>query len=382
MSGLYIHVPFCASRCAYCGFYSTTKLHLRDPYVDALCREMDFRKHYLDDNSDGCGAASHIINIIKTVYLGGGTPSQLSPRHLEKILRHVDNTFDCEWQEVTIEANPDDLTREYAATLKSLGVNRVSMGAQTFDDNRLRLLRRRHTSGQVCSAVDILRSVGIGNISIDLMFGFPEESVESWVDDVERALSLGVNHVSAYSLMYEEGTPLGRMLEAGKIKEVDEEVSVEMYGKLLELMEKAGFQHYEISNFARSGFHSAHNSSYWQDVPYIGIGAAAHSYDLQSRQWNVSDIERYIASVENGIVPATIELIDEDTHYDDLVTTTLRTCEGLNVARLKPKYQEHIVAAAKKYIADGMMEWRNGSLRLSKKGLYVSDMIMSDLMIV
>lgn len=377
MAGLYVHIPFCATRCSYCGFYSTTKLDLQDRYVDSLCREIALRKEYLSSYSTDSKAAN---TIIRTIYIGGGTPSQLSRYSLEKLFHAIDTYLECSPEEVTMEVNPDDVTNDLAETISSLHINRVSMGAQTFDDNRLKFLNRRHKSFQVERAIDILHEHGVGNISIDLMFGFPGQTCDSWKEDVRRAISLDIQHISAYSLMYEEGTRLYRMLKENMIKEIDEEVSLNMYNELINILCGAGYEHYEISNFAKKGYRALHNSSYWHDIPYLGIGAAAHSYNIKSRQWNVSDINKYIESISHDTVPFTFESIDADTHYNDIVTTELRTSEGIDLSRLADKYVQYIVKQAARHVADKTVDINDGHLKLTREGLYISDMIMSDLM--
>lgn len=377
MAGLYVHIPFCATRCSYCGFYSTTKLDLQDRYVDSLCREIALRKEYLSSYSTDSKAAN---TIIRTIYIGGGTPSQLSRYSLEKLFHAIDTYLECSPEEVTMEVNPDDVTNDLAETISALHINRVSMGAQTFDDNRLKFLNRRHKSFQVERAIDILHEHGVGNISIDLMFGFPGQTCDSWKEDVRRAISLDIQHISAYSLMYEEGTRLYRMLKENMIKEIDEEVSLNMYNELINILCGAGYEHYEISNFAKKGYKALHNSSYWHDIPYLGIGAAAHSYNIKSRQWNVSDINKYIESISHDTVPFTFESIDADTHYNDIVTTELRTSEGIDLSRLADKYVQYIVKQAARHVADKTVDINDGHLKLTREGLYISDMIMSDLM--
>ena len=374
MSGIYAHIPFCRSRCIYCGFYSTTRLDLRTRYVRALCREMELRKGYIG------GTAG-------TIYLGGGTPSQLDPADLGRLLAYIYKVYRiADDAEVTIECNPDDVTPGFTDALKSMPVNRVSMGVQTFSDARLRFLRRRHNAEEAVQAVTRLRRAGIGNISIDLMFGFPGETMQDWQADVDRALSLAPEHISAYSLMYEEGTALQRMLEQGEVKEVDEELSLAMYDALTDRLARAGYEHYEISNFARPGFRSRHNSSYWHQEPYIGLGAAAHSFDLRSRQWNTADIEAYISAIEKGRIPMEREPLDARTTYNDIVTTALRTSDGIPLerltARLGAAFTEYLTKEAAPYIARGLMEQRGGNLRLTRRGIYISDAIMSDLMMV
>lgn len=377
MAGLYVHIPFCATRCSYCGFYSTTKLDLQDRYVDSLCREIALRKEYLSSYSTDSKAAN---TIVRTIYIGGGTPSQLSRYSLEKLFHAIDTYLECSPEEVTMEVNPDDVTNDLAETISALHINRVSVGAQTFDDNRLKFLNRRHKSFQVERAIDILHEHGVGNISIDLMFGFPGQTCDSWKEDVRRAISLDIQHISAYSLMYEEGTRLYRMLKENMIKEIDEEVSLNMYNELINILCGAGYEHYEISNFAKKGYRALHNSSYWHDIPYLGIGAAAHSYNIKSRQWNVSDINKYIESISHDTVPFTFESIDADTHYNDIVTTELRTSEGIDLSRLADKYVQYIVKQAARHVADKTVDINDGHLKLTREGLYISDMIMSDLM--
>ena len=361
MAGLYIHIPFCKSRCIYCAFYSTTSHELRQRYVDAVCREWQLRSRELSAP-------------VTTVYLGGGTPSQLTPQQLQQLLTALPPSA----PEVTVEANPDDITVKYAAILSQLGINRVSMGAQTFDDRRLRFLHRRHTSAQVAQAVQHLREAGIRNISIDLMYGFPDETLEDWERDIDAALALNVEHISAYCLTVEEGTALYRM----NVETVGEELEREMYYLLKDKLEAAGYEHYEISNFARPGYRSRHNSSYWQDVPYIGLGAAAHSYDGKRRSWNVADIRQYIAAVERGERPYEEETLDEDTWYNDRITTALRTREGLDLTALPEKYRRYCLKEARRYIEQRWLAERDGHLALTRDGLFVSDDIMSSLIYI
>lgn len=368
-AGLYVHIPFCASRCVYCGFYSITSLSLRQRYVDDLCREMRMLTFKPK---------------ISTIYLGGGTPSQLTHEELNRLFTYIYNVYDVAPDaEVTMECNPDDI---HAGMFNGLPVNRVSMGAQTFSDARLRFLRRRHTAKEVDRAVDTLRHDGIGNISIDLMFGFPDETLDDWKRDVAHAISLRPEHVSAYGLMFEEGTPLYRMLEEGKVKEIDEELSLRMYSELVDTLGAAGYEHYEISNFARfdgervSKWRSRHNSSYWHDIPYIGIGAGAHSYYQATRHWNPDNIIMYMDAIEHGRLPYEEEKIDSDTHYDDIVMTALRTREGICLDRLDSSHRAFLLANAKAFVDSGLLTLENGHLRLTREGINVSNRIMSDLM--
>ena len=372
MAGIYIHIPFCKSRCIYCGFYSTTAIELRQRYVDAMCEEVRGKRDEVRGER------------IKTIYLGGGTPSQLTIPQLRQIFLYINKVNHLRGRlEVTLEMNPDDVTVEYAAALPQLGINRVSMGAQTFDDNRLRFLNRRHTAAQVPTAVSILREAGIANISIDLMYGFPGETLDDWQRDIDAAIALDVEHISAYCLMVEEGTKLHEL----RNKEIelrnafpDEELERQMYEMLMDKLTAAGYEHYEISNFAHPGYRSRHNSSYWTDVPYIGIGAAAHSYDGRQRRWNVSDLMTYINGIESGKPVFEFEDIDADTRYNDRVMLSLRTKEGLDLLTLSEAERDYLLPLAKKYLDEGLLTRADNHLRLSRKGLFVSDMIMSDLM--
>ncbi len=316
-----------------------------------------------------------------TVYIGGGTPSQLSAQQLHQLFRHLGNTYDISAQaEITMECNPDDITEAFAATLSALPVNRVSMGVQTFDDHRLRFLRRRHTAAQIPIAVERLREAGIRNISVDLMFAFPNETIADWHHDIEAAVALDVEHLSAYSLMYEEGTVLHTLLEQGQVGEADEEVARQMFSDLMDRLADAGYEHYEISNFAKHTFRSRHNSSYWQGVPYLGLGAAAHSYDGRHRRWNIDDVEQYIEGIENGCPVVGAETLDDDTRYNEQIMTALRTFEGLALDRLQESYRDYCLSQARPFIDDRLLTLQAGRLRLSRRGIFVSNMIMSSLM--
>ena len=372
MIGIYIHIPFCRSRCIYCGFYSTTSLELRQRYVETVVKEIGIR-------SQETG--------VRSIYLGGGTPSQLTIPQLQQIFDaiYIYNKVEKD-AEVTIEVNPDDVTETFAEGLATLPVNRVSMGAQTFDDVRLKFLHRRHTSSQVRKAVSLLRSAGISNISVDLMYGFPNETISDWEGDIDAAIALDVEHLSAYCLTIEEGTELWRWLSQKKGNpscEIlpDEELERAMYEMLIDKSEAAGFEHYEISNFAKPGLYSRHNSSYWDGTPYLGIGAAAHSYDGNARSWNIADIHQYIEGMEDGKRIFESETLDADTRYNDMVTVALRTRDGLDLKRLSEDYRDYCLRNAQRFLDDGQLQVTQAqTLTLTRKGLFVSDMIMSELM--
>jgi oxygen-independent coproporphyrinogen-3 oxidase len=374
MAGLYIHIPFCASRCIYCGFYSTTRLDLRQQYVDALIRELVEvgKSKMLKDDS------------ISTVYLGGGTPSQLTIPQLRQLFDaiYIYNKVES-GAEVTIEMNPDDVSVPYADTLRQLGINRVSMGAQTFDDERLRWLNRRHTVAQVGQAVTILRAAGIRNISIDLMYGFPDETIDDFVRDIDEAIKLDVEHISAYCLMIEEGTELYRRYGDKRVREYDdskEETERKMYELLIDKLTAAGYEHYEISNFARPSFRSRHNSSYWTGVPYIGLGAAAHSFDGHLRSWNVSDIRQYIAAVNRDERLNEEEVLSATDFYNERVMLGLRTCEGVDLSALSDDERNYCIQEAQPFLSDDILLLTDNRLVLTRKGLFVSDYVISSLM--
>ena len=322
MAGIYLHIPFCKRRCIYCDFFSTTENDKKSTYVQALSKELELRKAYLDGE------------IIDTIYFGGGTPSQLEGKDFIQLFETIYKIYTVNPEaEITIEANPDDLTPEYIAMLRTLPFNRLSMGIQTFKEDTLRLLHRRHTAAQAQQAYQHCREAGFQNISIDLMYGLPGETLEDWQKDLQTALQMHPEHISAYHLIYEEGTPLWNLKEAHQVEETDEDLSVSFIQGLIHTLKSNGYEHYEISNFARPGYRSRHNSSYWHQVPYIGLGAAAHSFDLNSRQWNVADLKLYIEEINNGIIPMEREELDSDTTFNDIITTALRTSDGIDLKR-------------------------------------------------
>lgn len=368
MAGIYVHIPFCKSRCIYCGFFSTTTLQKRGQYVDALCDELQRRKSFLHGEP------------IETIYFGGGTPSLLAVAYVEKVLRHIYNIYNVhENAEITLEGNPDDLSPNHLKALYSIGINRLSIGVQTFSDARLKLLNRRHTAIQAIQAIENAQQAGFSNISIDLMFGFPTQTLPEWEQDVQQALSLGVQHLSAYSLMYEEGTRLEQMLDTGEIEEIDEEASLRMYEHLIDATTQAGFKHYEISNFALPRMQSRHNSNYWHSVPYLGVGAGAHSYDGHDRCFNLDSLDDYFA----GSTPV-FEHLTEAERYDEFVFTGLRTSSGINLSELEKRfgstYKDYCLANASKHISTGCLIHADGIIKLSRKGLFISNDVMSDLM--
>ncbi|WP_306571002.1 radical SAM family heme chaperone HemW [Hoylesella nanceiensis] len=376
MAGLYLHVPFCSSKCSYCAFYSVTNNQLKQDYIEAVCKELYLRKHFFQD--------IHLKNnqfdpVVNTVYFGGGTPSCLDESNFEKIFNAIYDCFGSSFEEVTIECNPDDITLPYAKTLKKYA-NRISLGIQTFNNDQLKLINRRHNAEEAINAVNIIKEVGISNISIDLIFGFPKETLADWLFDINQAIKLDVQHVSAYSLMFEEGTKLYHLLQKEEIEQISEDLSVEMYDVLIDKLSEAGLVQYEISNFAKPGFESRHNSSYWNETPYLGVGPSAHSYNLSTRSWNVSNVSQYVKSISKGILPLEEEQIDEITRYNDLITTALRTKEGIYLNALQEDYAQYLLEQSSEFIKEGtMIKTSDNRLALTRKGYYISDAIMAEL---
>ena len=373
MAGIYIHVPFCKTRCAYCDFFSTTLHDMKSRYVDALCQELVMRRNYLHDAP------------IDTLYFGGGTPSQLSESDFHSIFNQIEKVYGLEaCEEITLEANPDDLTDDYVEMLTTLPFNRISMGIQTFHEPTLQLIGRRHTAQEAIEAVRRCQQQGFTNISIDLIYGLPGETLEQWKEDLLMAFSLKVQHISAYHLTYEQGTRLWQMLQRKEICEVDEDTSVELFRILCKEMQKTGYEHYEISNFALPGYRSRHNSAYWHEVPYLGCGPGAHSFDGDSREWNVSSLPKYIEALEQGQRNYEQETLDKDTRYNEFIMTRLRTCEGFSLNDLQQRfgqaYHDYCLHLATPYMRQGLLLQKENTLRLSREGIFVSDDIISDLM--
>lgn len=375
MAGIYIHIPFCKQRCNYCAFYSSTLYNIKEEYADAVCKELLMRKEYIKGEE------------INTIYFGGGTPSTLPITLLQKICDTIYKNYSvCSNAEVTIECNPDDLTEEFLAVLRQLPFNRISMGVQSFSDRQLKRLGRRHNAEKARRAVGNARAAGYKNISIDLMFALPGSTTEEWEESINEAISLNPEHISAYNLMYEEDTPLHRALQRGDFEELSEEENVEQFRMLIKRMKEAGYCHYEISNFAKPGYESRHNSSYWNDTAYIGCGAAAHSYNGDSREWNISDIKEYIKGIENNNRNYEIEHLTEEERYNDAILTRLRTSDGIPLAWIKNKFSQrlnsYMLNAAKKHIEYGNIKKTDETLSLTEKGIFISDAVIRDLIYV
>lgn len=373
MAGLYIHVPFCVKRCLYCDFYSNTDMGYKSRYIDALVHELELRKDYLGGEPLG------------TIYFGGGTPSRLQADDFERIFEAIYrwcNVSDS--PEITLEANPDDMTQEYVASLRTFPFNRISMGVQSFKEEDLRFLNRRHDSRQAVRAVELCKENDFSNISIDLIYGLPGQTPKEWATNLDQAISLDIPHISAYHLIYEEGTALYKLKEAGRITPVDEEVSLTLFTTLIECLKAAGYLHYEISNFAKPGMISRHNSAYWTGKKYLGLGPSAHSYNGESREWNISSLPVYIQSIESGKVEKGVEALSTNTRYNDFIITRLRTMWGIRLTDVQTMFGDdflyYLHKQAEGYLRRGLLVKEGDVIRLSRDGIFVSDGIMSDLL--
>lgn len=365
---IYIHIPYCHRKCTYCAFYSAVTAGEKQPYVDALCRELALRKD----------AMPHPL---RTVYFGGGTPTILSVSQLAQVVEAIRRHYDTSaLEEVTIEANPEDLTPDYLRGLAELHFfNRISIGIQSFSDEDLRVLNRRHDSAQAFAAVRNAYEAGFDNISIDLIYGLPQQSVEAWRENLRKVELLPVSHFSAYALTVEEGTMLHRQIENGRVMPAAEEVVLAQYEALLSWARSQGFEQYEVSNFCRQGCRSRHNSRYWDRTPYLGIGAAAHSFSGTERRWNVADADEYVASANRGDVAHECEAITPVDAHNEYVMTALRTTAGIEKRLVQPRFAQSLQEKMAKYISAGLIEDSPQFFRPTQEGLLHADGIAAEL---
>lgn len=373
MSMIYLHVPFCTSRCIYCDFYSTTQsATVRHEYVNAACAELANRKDYLADR------------LIQSIYFGGGTPSQLQIKEIAILLDSINKHYDIDTNaEITLEANPDDVTPDFAHNLRNLGFNRVSLGVQSFNDRILKMLNRRHDAATAQYAVHTLQQAGLDNISIDLIYGLPTQLLQDFSSDLQKAFSLPIKHLSTYALSIEQGTLLQRKIQSNELAETDEDTFIAEYEIMMQQAHAHGFEHYEISNFALPGFESRHNSGYWNNTPYLGIGPGAHSFNgTDERQYNEPNLGKYISAA--GLPPHTIEHLTLSDQFDEQVFTSLRTRKGLSLKTMEKRFGEawleDLKRAAQKHISSGSLTFNNNTLCLTRKGFMTSNDIISDLM--
>lgn len=375
MAGVYLHIPFCKNKCAYCDFYSVATVQNKEQFVKAICKEIELRKKYLSNDT------------VQTIYFGGGTPSMLDLKEIDQIINALNKNFTIEKNnEITLEANPDDLKKEYLRGLKSIGVNRLSLGIQSFIPEDLLLMRRRHTVNQAVNSVKTAQDQGFENISVDLIYGLPNLSMQNWQQNIEKAISLNIQHISAYHLTIEPKTLFYKYYQNGKINLPSENESLDQFNKLKELTAKNGFVHYEISNFAKDGSISLHNTNYWMDVKYLGLGPSAHSYNLTTREWNISNIRAYMDGIFQGRPAKETEILSKNEKYNDFVITSLRTMWGLNTEKLEKNfgkaYLNDFIKKSKKYVDQNLMKNEKQNYFLTEKGIFISDHIIENFLIV
>ncbi len=362
MAGIYVHVPFCHAKCAYCDFYSVAAVRHADAYVDAVIREYAMRHHELGDCK------------VSTLYFGGGTPSVLTA---EQIRRLSDTLINPGIEEFTIEVNPEDVSEANAAAWRKAGINRVSMGVQSLVDAELRIINRRHTAADALKAVSILGEAGFSNISLDLIYGLPGQTAESFMKSVDGCVSSGITHLSAYILSYEPKTLLMRKLERGEVEEASGETIEEMYGLLCAYMSDAGYEHYEISNFALPGMRSRHNSAYWDLTPYLGLGPAAHSLGADGvRRYHEPDIKSYLIYPEL----VTVDAESDNERMNDLIMISLRRPEGLYLSALPVNKTEEVLEAAGAHLDNGNLIMADGCLRIPESRWLRTDSVVRDLL--
>lgn len=375
MAGIYIHVPFCVTRCAYCDFYSNTDKTLLERFIENLCKEIIHERDFIKNRQ------------IKTIYFGGGTPSLLSKTHFERIFSTIEMYYDItDCEEITLECNPDDLTESYLSELSTLSFNRLSIGIQSFNDDELKLMNRRHSAAQAIDAVKRCQSAGFENISVDLIYGLPSQDVESFKSSINQAISLNIQHISAYHLTYEKGTVFYAQLKNKTLIPIDENSSNDYFILLRKALSAVGFEAYEISNFSKKGFRSKHNSSYWKGIPYFGFGPSAHSYNGEIRRWNVASINEYLLKIEADECHYELEHLSTNDVYNELIMTSLRTIEGCDLNQLKfsfgDKKHTYLLSQSKSYIARNLLQINDNRLSLTESGIMLSDGIIADLMSV
>ncbi|NQU53372.1 MAG: radical SAM family heme chaperone HemW [Bacteroidetes bacterium] len=375
MSGIYIHIPFCRQKCYYCDFYKTVNTSLTDKFLSALKKEVQQRKNYLGNEP------------IETIYFGGGTPSVLKENELQDILSFLNQEFKVLPNvEITFEANPDDLSESYLKGIYNAGVNRLSIGIQSFQDEYLKKMNRRHNAKQAVESIENAVKIGIKNISADLIYGLPNLTDNDWKASLNQVFQLPVQHLSAYHLTYHEGTAFYTWLKKGTLKELKEADSISQFNLLVEATKKNGFQQYEISNFAKEEMYSKHNTSYWMGKKYLGLGPSAHSFNGDSRRWNVSHVESYIKALDKNQSYFEEEILGANEKYNEYILTRIRTIWGVSINYIQSNFGEekatHFLKNIEKYKGTELLIHKNDIFTLSRKGLFISDEIMADLMII
>ncbi len=372
MAGIYIHIPFCRHKCNYCNFYSLASTRYIGQVSNAIISELHQRKNYLQDKN------------IETIYFGGGTPSMLESADIESIISNIYKIYNLDSSpEITLEANPDDLAPEKLNALKKAGINRLSIGIQSFRAGDLEFLSRTHTARQVTQCIIDSQQAGFHNLSIDLIYGIPSLTDHGWQENLEKAFSFGIPHISAYSLTVEAKTPLEVMIRKGKINPVDENLSVSHYNITTRMMHQRGYEHYEISNFCLPGDYSRHNTAYWQGKHYLGVGPSAHSYNGVSRQWNVANLIKYIDSAAAGVVESEMEFLNQVTQLNEYIMTSLRTMWGCDLVEVRRRFgsenAEKLLGNALGYIESHQMIYVEDKLILTPEGRLFTDGISAAL---
>lgn len=369
MAGIYIHIPFCKQACYYCDFHFSTNHHLTDKLSKAIADELTLQNEYLG-NVD-----------VDSIYFGGGTPSLLSPQNLDTIIHALQKNFNLvHLHEFTVEANPDDLTNEKLTYLKSAGVNRLSIGIQSFNDSILKFLNRAHSAAQIVESFSLCRARGFENISLDLIFAIPGQDHEDWKLNILKAIEMQPQHISAYSLTIEEKTVFGRWQKSGKLSPANEEFSARQFEILMTEMDGAGYEQYEISNFCRPGYRSRHNSSYWCGEHYLGVGPSAHSFNGHTRQYNIANNHLYLSAILQGKVPCETEVLSTANQVNEFIFTSLRTAEGCDLSHLKTQFNydlsEHRLF--KPLLANNLAQLVGSHLKLTRSGKLLADKIAAD----
>lgn len=373
MAGIYLHIPFCKQACNYCNFHFSTSLKLKDDMIDAIIAEIRLQQHYLEGQT------------IETVYFGGGTPSLLSSDELMRIWDALEKSFpNQDIQEVTLEANPDNITPQYLQGLAATPVNRLSIGIQSFHDQDLQYMNRAHNAREADYAVKAAQDKGFENISIDLIYGTPTMNDGAWLDNIDRATALGVPHISSYALTVEPKTALAHAIEKGRSKEPDNAQTAAQFEQLMEKLKAAGYDHYEISNFALPGQYALHNTNYWKGRHYLGLGPSAHSFNTTSRQWNVANNPQYISSIlKEGKVPFEQEILSFEDRFNEYIMTSLRTMWGADLEYIRSHFGADVLqqlkAQSQDYEAEGRMLIDKDRMVLTSKGKLFADRIASEL---
>ncbi len=371
MAGIYIHIPFCRKACYYCNFHFSVSQQLLPEMMDAIAKEAVLRSNYISEN-------------ISTIYFGGGTPSLLPGENLQKILNTINTIFTVDaGAEITLEANPDDINEEKLIEWKDVGINRLSIGAQSFFNDELKWMNRAHDAEQAYASIVLSKQKGFENITVDFIYGTPNLTDEGWLINLNKARELDVPHLSCYALTVESKTALFKMIEQKKKENIDADKQGRQFEILMQWAAENGYEHYEISNFARPGFRSRHNSSYWQGKPYLGLGPSAHSYNGISRQWNIASNALYIKSINENKVPFETEILTPIQIINEYIMTALRTSEGISLQQLlqlsNQKTVENIINDAQKFIQQNLMLQQSDTLILTQKGKLFADGIASDL---